>query len=364
MERRTDGGRRAPRIGIGILGLAHGHVNGYCEEWRKRPELGVDVTAGWDRDAARLAKGAEAHGFAAAASAEELLAREDVAAVVVAAETSLHAELCEMAAAAGKAIVLQKPMALRMREAERIAAAVERHGVPFTMAWQMRTDPQNLKIKELLDAGVLGKVYMVRRRHGLSVGLSPEFARSWHADPAYNRDIWADDASHPIDFLRWLFGVPESVTAELASLHPGGIPMDNGIAVFRYPGGPLAEVSCSFVCSAAENTTEIIGERVTIVQNYGDAVSCNAPRPEGAPGLRWYLREEGRWIDSGIPTPAQHFDRIRGLAAPLADFLHGRRGPIATAREGAEALRMTLATYVASREGRRVRLDDPAIDEL
>lgn len=41
-------------IGIGILGFAHGHVGNYCGMWRARPELGVDMLAGWDHDAARI----------------------------------------------------------------------------------------------------------------------------------------------------------------------------------------------------------------------------------------------------------------------------------------------------------------------
>ncbi|HZG88191.1 Gfo/Idh/MocA family oxidoreductase [Paenibacillus sp.] len=347
-------------VRIGVLGFAHGHVNGYCEEWRRQAH-GVAVTAGWDHDAARASRAAETHGIALCADARELLRRGDVDAVVIAAETSLHAELVELAAEAGKAIALQKPMALTLAEADRIVEAVERHRVPFTVAWQMRVDPQNAKMKELLDGGTLGKVFSVRRRHGLSVGLQPSFFDSWHVNPQHNRDIWADDASHPIDFLHWLLGVPETVVAEIGTLHDARMPMDNGVAVFRYGGGPIAEVNCSFTCAAAENTTEIVCERGTIVQNYGDAISCNAPRPADAPGLKWYSTEDNRWIDSGIATPASHFDRIRALAGPLAAFFRGERPPIATAEEGRASLRMTLATYVAAREGRRVRIDEDAV---
>jgi predicted dehydrogenase len=137
--------------------------------------------------------------------------------------------------------------------------------------------------------------------------------------------------------------------------------MDNGIAVFRYPGGPLAEVCCSFSCVAAENTTEVVAEKGSIIQNYGDVPSCNVPRPAEACGLKWYTAERKDWTCSDIASPPNHSYRIAGLAAPLADFLHGERGPIATAAEGRETLRMTLACYVAEREGRRVRLDDPRI---
>lgn len=348
-------------IGVGVLGFAHGHVNSYCARWRGEPDLGVAVRAGWDHDAGRLAEAVRAHGVEACESAERLLARQDLQAVVIAAETSRHAELVEQAAAAGKAIVLQKPIALTLAEADRIVAAVQRARVPFTMAWQMRVDPQNLKIRELVASGELGKPFMVRRRHGLGTHLWQGFADTWHVDPALNRDIWADDASHAIDFVHWLLGVPESVTAEIDSLLDPRIPMDNGVALFRYRGGPIAEVSCSFTCVAGENTTEVFAERGAIVQNYGDAPSAAAARPAGAVGLKWHLAGGSGWIDSGIPSPSGQGDRIAGLAGPLADFLQGRRPAIATADEGRTTLRMTLACYVSTREGRRVSMDDPAI---
>ncbi len=351
-------------VGVGVLGFAHVHVNAYCRRWREEPELGVRLVAGWDHDAGRLARQTEAFGMEPHADAAELLARPDMDAVVIAAETALHAELVEQAAAAGKAVVLQKPIALTMAEADRIVTAVNDAGIPFTMAWQMRVDPQNLKIKELIDSGVLGRVFMVRRRHGLSMCLQPAFASSWHVDPKWNRDIWADDAAHPADFLLWLLGEPESVTAELTTQHDPGMPMDNGIAVFRYADGPLAEITCSFTNLACENTTEVIGEKGSIVQSYGDGPSCNVPRPAGASALKWFLAADGDWTVSDLPTPAGHGERIAALAGPLAEFLRGRRAPIATAEDGRTALRTILACYVSSREGRRVGLDDSRVRDV
>lgn len=349
--------------GVGILGFAHGHVNSYCEEW-KRPEQGIRVIAGWDRDPERLEKAKNAFGLEGYADASEMLARDDLQAVVVSSETSMHADLVELASAAGKAVILQKPMALTIREADRIVEAVNRHRIPFTMAWQMRADPQNIQMKQWMDSGELGKVFTIRRRHGLAMGLQPSFADSWHVKPEYNRDIWADDASHPIDLLHYWLGVPESVTAEIESLHNPRIPMDNGIAIFRYPGGPLAEVNCSFTCNAAENTTEIVCERGTIVQNYGDATSCNVPRPGEGPGLKRFDAATGAWTASDIESPPNHGFRIRGLAEPLARFLRGERGALASAEEGRTSLRMVLACYASARQGRRVTLDDPMIYRL
>lgn len=349
-------------VNVGIAGFAHGHVERYIALWKEKPEMGVNVAAGWDHDAVRLEGAAERHGIKPFASLEDMAASPGVQAVVVAAETSLHADIVEKAAAAGKAVVLQKPMALTMAQADRIVAAVKRGGIPFSMAWQMRVDPQNLEMTRLIRSGVLGRALNVRRRHALSTHTWKGFEDTWHNSPVYNRDIWADDSAHPIDWIQSLFGAPESVTAEIVSLLNPKVPNDNGIAIFRYPGGPIVEVNCSFTCTAAVGTTEIVCERGTIVQNYGDGPSAGAPRTESELGLKWYSLETGRWTYFNVPSPPDQGARISGLAQPIADFLTGRRGPIATAEEARTSLRMVLATYVSSRDGRRVRLDDGAID--
>ena len=351
-------------VGIGILGFAHGHVNCYCAEWLAHPEMGVLPKYGWDHDNLRLGKAVADHKITAADSPESLLSREDIGAIVIASETSLHAELVEKAAVAGKMIILQKPICLSMVDADRIVSAVKLGNVPFTMAWQMRVDPQNLKIRKLLKDKILGRVFMIRRRHGLPVCLDESFASTWHVSPKWNRDIWADDSAHPTDFIYWLLGMPESVTAELASLHSPSMPNDNGISIFRYPDGPLAEICCSFTSRAGENTTEVVCERGTIIQNYGDVPSCNVPRPVDACGLKWFDCNENKWIFSEIRSPANHGERIAGLAAQLAEFIHGCRPPLATAEEGRDVLRMVLASYVSDMNGKRVKLYNKEIYDI
>lgn len=343
------------QIGVGILGFAHGHVGMYCQQWQQRPELGAKLVAGWDHDEARLANCAT-YGMEAASSVDDLLSRNDIDAVVIAAETSMHADLVEKAAAAGKAIVLQKPMSLTMDEADRIVEAVDKAGVPFTLAWQMRVDPHNLKVKSLLDSGGFGKVFMVRRRHCLPTQLMKDFDKTWHVKPEFNRDIFADDAAHPIDFLYWLLGMPVSVVAEMGTLLNPVINNDNGIAVFRFADGSFGETSCSFAAIAGENTLEVVCEHGVIIGNYGDLPSCMVPRPAGGIQLKWYHDKVGDWSISDIPDITNQGERIAGLAAPLADFLLGRRPPIATAEEGRNVLRMTLACYESAENGVRIAI--------
>ena len=351
-------------VNVGVLGFAHVHVKSIATQWVKRPELKVTVAAGWDHDEARLADSAMTLECRSCSNVLEILEDRSIDAVFVSAETNRHVELIEQAAAAGKAVICYKPIALTISEADRIVAAVKKHSVAFTMGWQARCDPQNIKMKELLESGAIGRVFQVRRRHGLSMCLNPAFAESWHVSPTANRDIFADDSAHAVDFIYWLLGEPESVTAELTTQCNPDMINDTGVVLFRYANGPLAEVSSCFASAAGENTTEIIGEKGVIIQNFGDAPSCNAPRPDGGIALKWFTRDEEQWTVSDLNAPEQHGHRIAGQAEPMASFLRGDGPPIATAKEGRTSLRMVLACYVSTRDGRRVDLDDPAIDAV
>jgi len=265
-------------IRLGILGLAHGHIDAYCRRWREEKALDVRLQAAWDHDSTRLQDAVQPYGVTPCTSVAALL-QGDVDAVIIAAETSMHADLTVQAAQAGKVIILQKPMALTISEADRIVEAVDRAGVPFTMAWQMRVDPENLRMRELIEGGKFGRILQVRRRHCLPVLLNESFHTSWHLDPEHNRDIFADDAAHAIDFIYWLFGMPDSVTAEMATLFDPRFENDIAVALFRYPDGKIVEVSGCFAATAGENTTEITAEHGVIIQNYGDSPSTSHKPP-------------------------------------------------------------------------------------
>jgi predicted dehydrogenase len=228
----------------------------------------------------------------------------------------------------------------------------------------MRVDPQNIKIKQLIHDKELGETYIYRRRHGLATHLWPWFPDSWHVIPELNRDIFADDVAHPIDMLNWVYGVPETVMCEMSSMSNPKVPNDTAVAVFKYPNGMIAEISCYFACTASEITTEVYGEKGSILQSYGDATSTSLPRPEGQPGLKWFVDGNDDWIASDIPSPGGHGERIANQAYAFADFLHGKRPPICSVREGRDSLRMVLACYVSANNGQRVRIDDERVYDI
>jgi len=350
---------------VGILGFAHGHVFSYAGEWMRDPEAyQVQVTCAWDHDAQRLQESIKKfpEGIVPFDCADKLLA-SDIDAVVISSETAYHAELCEKAAAAKKDIILYKPMALNLKEADRIVNAVKENGVRLSMGWQMRTDKQNQRIREIAVNEELGKVCAFRRRHGLSTHTWANFETTWHVNPKMNRDIFADDSSHPINMMIWIFGMPETVTCEMSTMMNEKIPNDNGIALFRYKNGLVVEISCSFTTTASEITTEMYCEKGSVQQYFGDATSTSLPRPEGMTGLKWFKLGDADWTDSGIPSPKAHGERLKDQAGPMAAFLNGAE-PVCTAEEGRDSLRCVLACYLSNQTGTRVSVYDERINEI
>ena len=174
-------------IGIGILSFAHGHSNVYCQVMADKANFpDVKLVSAWDDNPARGLASTQRYGIALRATASEVIHDPQVDAVIVTSETNRHVDLIEQAAAAGKHILCQKPLATTLEDCDRIIAAVNRSGVKFGMAYQMRQDPVNQKIKELLDSKAIGDIAVVRRRHAIGVLLDANFVNGpthWHVDP-------------------------------------------------------------------------------------------------------------------------------------------------------------------------------------
>ena len=347
------------KIGIAVLGYAHGHVQTYTAAIKGFDD--AQVLACWDHDRERgQAVGAQ-YGVEFQPDLERVLSRRAVDLVMIGSETKYHPDLVEAAAAAGKDIVLQKPMALSLADCDRIIRAVEQAGVWFSLAYQMRYDPANRKMKELMDAGAIGRVGLVRRRHCIPVLLNEGFIKGptrWHIDPELNMGMWMDDASHPADLFYWWFGMPSSVVAEIDNVLTNVAADDSGLAIYRWPSGLMAYIFNSSVVLVGENTTEIYGDRGVIIQNYGDGPSCALPILAGMPAVKLYQADQhdAGWQHLGIAAPAGgHGERIWAVARGILDDYRAGK-PRVSAAHGKASIQMILGAYQAAREGRRVPL--------
>ena len=261
------------------------------------------------------------------------------------------------AAAAGKDILCQKPMALTLADCDRMAEACETAGVRFMMAYQMRHDPSNIRIKEILDSGALGNISLFRRRHCIPVLFNDAFVNGptrWHIDPEQNMGMFMDDASHATDLIHWMMGRPISVMAEIGNTVTDVAPDDTGVAIYRYASGAMVVLVNSSVTLAGENTTEIYGDQGVLIQNHDDVPSTNVPLPPHPIALKVYTRETPSWTDLGIPIPDAHGERIASVPRSFVDMLRDDTEPAITAEDGRVSVEMVLGAYQSAREGRRV----------
>ncbi len=343
------------KIGIGIISFAHGHANAYCHKMVTFED--VNLVACWDDNTERGENAASQFGMTYTPHLEDVVNHAEIDAVIVTCETNRHAEMVTAAASSGKHILCQKPLALTLEDCDIIGDAVQKSGVKFMMAHQMRRDPANIAMKELIDSGVLGKIGLLRRRHCINVLFNEAFVTGpsrWHIDPVKNMGMFMDDASHATDFIYWMLGKPTSVIAEIDNVLTDVAPDDSGIAVYRFPSGTMAILINNSVTLAGENTTEIYGDDGVVIQNYGDGPSCNIPRPDDAIALKMYTRAEPLWKDLGIEIPNGHGERISGVPRPFIDCLKNDAESDVTVEDGRISVEMVLGAYRSAEEGKRI----------
>ena len=149
----------------------------------------------------------------------ELLARSDVDVVDICTPNHLHEEIIVAAAAAGKHIYCEKPLAMNVAEGRRIVAAVQKAGVKSQMTFNLRFFPAVTRARQLIDAGFLGQIFSFRGRYYRSSYINPAKPLSWRL----RKDVSGGGAlfdlgSHILDLLYYLLGEYASVQAIVDTL--------------------------------------------------------------------------------------------------------------------------------------------------
>lgn len=185
-------------VGSGFMGLTYSEVVAHHAHGCRL----VAVTGGH-----RAPELAAECGVAAEPDLEALLARSDIDAVVLATPDVNRVELTLQAAAAGKHVLAEKPMAPTVAECDAMIAACERAGVNLGVVKTERYRKITRKAKELIDSGKLGPVQMIRTVSAFPLPLSRQLYadRGWMSAPC-SGGLFMGMASHNTDFLRWLTG--------------------------------------------------------------------------------------------------------------------------------------------------------------
>lgn len=196
--------------------------------------------------------------------ADDLINDPDVNAVYIATPPDSHAELAIKALQAGKPVYVEKPMALNYADCLRMIEASESARVPLFVAYYRRALPGFLKVKELIDAGAIGKIRTVNLQLYKSLTEEEKSAnKPWRVSPLIaGGGHFVDLASHQLDYFDSLFG-PVTEVVSLAKNQAGAYAAEDIVsASFLFENNVILTGSWCF--SVPENlrrdTVEIIGE--------------------------------------------------------------------------------------------------------
>lgn len=197
--------------------------------------------------------------------AEAIIAAKDIDAVYIATLTNTHHDYTLRCAAAGKPVYVEKPMAMTHAQCLEMIAACERGGVPLWVGYYRRALPRFLKVKELIEAGAIGKVRMVNTRQLQRLPAPAELANGalpWRIDPALSGGGYFFEAvGHTLDILDFLFGPVEEVRAFAANQARAYRPEDVVAASFRFASDVYGSGAWSFAADVDEEHNEVIGEK-------------------------------------------------------------------------------------------------------
>ena len=325
---------------IGFLGVAHSHAPSFINRVNERAGQ-LNVKAAWDSQPARAAIAAERLSCAAVADYNEILNDSEIDAVIVCSETSLHLELTEATAAAGKDVFVEKPLGMGASDAYAMQRAIDAAGVIFQTGHFMRSMPVYRQLKAWIEAGTLGTITRIRHSNvhqGAIAGLldpgSGPYADGWlwMTDPALSGcGGFGDLAAHSIDIMMWLMGDVESVTAQVDRLLGKYDCDEYGEGLLRFANGAIGTIAAGWVDVLQPQSILVSGtEGVAYVDDDKLYVqSANLPGTDG-----------GEWTD--LPKALPHaFDLF-------LDAIKGEDVPLISAKEAADRSAVIEAFYQAA----------------
>lgn len=193
-------------------------------------EPGLRLAAVVSRDPAKVH--ADLPGMCVEADSATVLADPAIDLVVIATPNDSHAPLAHAAITAGKAVVVDKPLALTLEDARRIAAHAAGKGTLLSVFHNRRWDGDFLTIQSALQQGLIGKVAHFESHFDR---FRPQVRDRWRENPGPGSGVWADLGPHLVDQALCLFGLPRRVLASLGALREGARTDDWAHVVLEYP---------------------------------------------------------------------------------------------------------------------------------
>ncbi len=354
---------------LGFVVVGCGSI-GHCHAWAlsEMPEVRLVATVDIDESRAKdFANRYRAETYAT--DLAQVIGRDDVDAVVVTTANDLHAPLSIQALQAGKHVMVQKPMALKLAEADEMIAVADRANRKLMVSFFEFFNPAFKRAKELLDQGVIGNVFFVK---AIMAWFAPTTA-AWRFDPSVSGGgILMDGHVHHVALFNWLLNSPtiETVYSEFGTLNSDGRVEDTGVTLLRTKAA-IGEISGSNRLKEpnAQNG-RLFKEWVEIFGSEGTIHICPTERPSlrvftektelDVPLAGGWIAPRLEWVPYEERGKSAHFnaeeDPWVGEHRHFAQCIREDKPLVSDGRFGRRVLEVLMAGYESAREKRAIRL--------
>jgi predicted dehydrogenase len=286
---------------------------------------------------------------------EDMLAMDGLDMVVIGAPNNLHCDITLKAAAAGKHVVVEKPLCMNLGEADQMIATCREANVKLMYAEELCFTPKYVRLKGLLDEGALGRPVLFKQSEKHD---GPHADHFWDVERS-GGGVTMDMGCHGIQFFRWLHpGVPiKSVYAQMSTtVHQSKTKGDdNAIIILEFADGVVALMEESWTkLGGMDDRAEIHGSEGVA---YADVLQGNSIQTYSSKGVGYAVEKAGNTVgwsftmyeeiwNYGFPQEFEHF----------VDCVKNDKQPLVTGEDGRAVLEVIFAAYASAGTGRKVEL--------
>ncbi|WP_159884928.1 Gfo/Idh/MocA family protein [Paenibacillus puerhi] len=273
----------------------------------------------------------------------KLLADPAIDIVVVATISSLHAEIAKEALKADKHVVLEKPVALSLKDVDEMIRLAEERGLFVQVCHQLRYRPLMKKIKELVAGGALGNLSMASVT--LRIYRPPGYYQTapWRGTWEYDGGMLLNQGIHAIDLLLWCLGEPSRIYGELYSQAGGKETEDIALGLLSFPSGAKGMIEANSV-----TLPENLEQSLFLLGDQG-VISIGGPKLDRID--RWHIEGQPDTREAALQILHHHDEHIE-MYRSLIEACQGKPpGNLIDLRQGRRTLELIFALYLSASTG-------------
>jgi predicted dehydrogenase len=282
-----------------------------------------------------------------------MMKQERIDVAVVLTESGLHADHVIALAPYGAHVVVEKPMALTLRDADRMIVACDQAGIKLFVVKQNRFNVPVVKLREAMEAGRFGKLVLGTVRVRWCRPQSYYDQDSWRGTWAMDGGVLSNQASHHIDMLEWMMGEVDTVYAMGATALVDIEAEDTAVVTLRFQNGALGIIEATTATRPKdlEGSISILGEKGSVeiagfAVNEMRAWNFVEPQPDDPNVMKQYSVNPPNVYGFGHHAYYEH----------VVDCILNNRKHLVDGLEGRKSLELISAIYESIETGKAVQL--------